>query len=62
VQVQIFDEAPLEASIVRSNMSNDFFCIQFDHQISHLAAKFIKLPILSFFVGIILPLAAILSR
>ncbi len=59
---QIFDEASLAASIVHSNMSDYFSCIQFDHQISHLAAKFIKLPILSSFVGIILPLAAILSR
>ncbi len=59
---QIFDEALLAASIVHSNMSDDFSCIQSDHRISHLAAKFIKPPILSSFVGIILRLAAILSR
>ncbi len=45
---QLFDETLLAASIVCSNMSDDFFCIRFDHRISYLAAKkFIKLPIFS---------------
>jgi hypothetical protein len=50
---QIFDEASLAASIVRSNMSDDFSCMRSDHRISRLVAKFIKLPIISPFGGII---------
>ena len=43
-------------------MSDDFFCIRFDHRISYLAAKFIKLPIISPFVLIIHSLAAFVCR
>jgi hypothetical protein len=41
-------------------MSDDFSCMRFDHQISHLVAKFIKLLIISPFVGIIRSLPAFL--
>jgi len=43
-------------------MSNDLLSALSDQSLPHLAADLIKLPILSSFVGIILPLAAILSR
>jgi hypothetical protein len=48
-------------STIRSSMSNDFLRVRLDHGLPHLAAKFIKPPILSSpSVRIILSLKAVL--
>jgi hypothetical protein len=47
---------------IDSSMSNHFLRARLDQGLPHLAAHLIKVRILSSFDGIILPLAAILSR